>query len=163
MRGTMEIEFDVKITANVLYDYMLHHTYKSFAGVLGTAVGVFMIAGFAMTGQILYLIAGLVVLLYQPGSLFLKSKQQALSNPAFKNPLHYRITEEGVEVSQGEVKEFQKWEDMYKATSTGHSIILYTSRINASIFPRKDLGDQLPGVIQAICSHMPAGAVHIRG
>lgn len=32
----MEVEFDVKIDSGVLYDYMLHHTYTSFAGVVGT-------------------------------------------------------------------------------------------------------------------------------
>ena len=35
----MELEFDVKVNSKVLYDYMLHHTYGSFQGVLGTAVG----------------------------------------------------------------------------------------------------------------------------
>ena len=91
----MEVEFDVKIDSGVLYDYMLHHTYTSFAGVVGTTVGALMLVAFGMTGHIIYLIAGLVILLYQPGSLFLKAKQQALTNPAFKQPLHYKIPEMG--------------------------------------------------------------------
>ncbi len=158
----MEMEFDVKINAGILYDYMLHHTYTSFAGILGTVVGALMILGFAMGGHALYLIAGVIILVYQPGSLFLKSKQQALANPAFKQPLHYKMNEEGVEVSQGEAHEFQKWEDMVKAVSTGRSIILYTGRVNASIFPRRELGDQLSGVVEMISTHMPAKKVNIR-
>ena len=157
----MEMEFDVKIDAGLLYDYMLRHTYTSFAGVLGTAVGALMIVGFAMGGHPLYLLAGLIILVYQPGSLFLKSRQQAL-NPAFKEPLHYKLTEEGVEVSQGEKKEFQQWGSMVKAVSTGRSIILYTSRFNASIFPRAQLQDSLSGVVEMISTHMPAGKVNIR-
>ena len=44
----MEVEFDVKIDSGVLYDYMLHHTYTSFAGVVGTTVGALMLkAAFA--------------------------------------------------------------------------------------------------------------------
>ena len=35
----MEVEFDVKIDAGALYDYMLRHTYSSAAGILGTAGG----------------------------------------------------------------------------------------------------------------------------
>ena len=97
----MEVEFDVKIDSAVLYDYMLHHTYTSFAGVVGTTVGALILVAFGMTGHVVYLIAGLIILLYQPGSLLLKAKQQALTNPAFKQPLHYKMTEEGVEVSQG--------------------------------------------------------------
>lgn len=43
------------------------------------------------------------------------------------------MTEEGVEVSQKETQQFQKWEDMYRAVSTGKSLILYTDKIHASI------------------------------
>lgn len=158
----MEVEFDVKVTAGALYDYMMRHTYSGFAGILGTAVGALMLIGFAAFGHVIYLIAGIILLVYQPGSLFLKSRQQAASNPAFKEPLHYRMTETGVEVSQGNVTEFQKWEDMHRAISTNHSIILYTNRINAAIFPRKDLGDNLVKVVEMISTHMPPKKVNIR-
>ena len=147
----MEVEFDVKIDSAVLYDYMLHHTYTSFAGVVGTTVGALILVAFGMTGHVVYLIAGLIILLYQP-----------LTNPAFKQPLHYKMTEEGVEVSQGDMVEFQKWEDMVKAISTGRSIILYTTRINASIFPRRDLKDSLSKVVEMISTHMPPKKVNIR-
>ena len=79
----MELEFDVKVDSKVLYDYMLHHTYGSFQGVLGTAVGALMLVGFATTGYVIWLIAGVVLLVYLPWSLFLKSKQQMLSTPCF--------------------------------------------------------------------------------
>ncbi|MDY4095104.1 MAG: YcxB family protein [Lachnospiraceae bacterium] len=158
----MEIEFDVRIDAGVLYDYMLHHTYSSFSGVLGTAVGALILVGFAATGYVIYLIAGIVILAYLPWSLFLRSRQQMLNTPAFKEPLHYRMTQEGVEISQKEAKEFQKWEDMYKAVSTSKSIILYTSSVKASIFPRSDLGDQQAAVIEMISRHMPPKKVKIK-
>lgn len=158
----MEVEFDVKINAGVLYDYMLHHTYSGSAGILGSAVGALGIVAFFMNGYPLYLILGVIILFYQPISLYLRAKKQAL-NPVFKEPLHYKMTEEGVTVSQGETEQFQKWEDMFKAVSTGRSIILYTSRVNASIFPRTDLGQQQAEVIAMISTHMPPKKVNIRG
>ena len=158
----MELEFDVKVNSKVLYDYMLHHTYGSFQGVLGTAVGALMLVGFAVTKYMIWLIAGIVLLVYLPWSLFLRSKQQMLNTPAFKEPLHYRMTEQGVEISQGEAKEFQKWEHMYKATSTGKSIILYTSAVNACIFPREDLKGNEVAVIEMISKHMPPKKVKIK-
>ena len=97
-----------------------------------------------------------------PWSLFLKSKQQMLNTPAFKEPLHYKMTEEGVEISQKEAKEFQKWEHMVKATSTGKSIILYTSPVNACIFPRADLTGNEVAVIEMISKHMPVNKVKIK-
>ena len=114
----MEIEFDVKMTSGDLYDYMLHHTYGSMSGLIGAVAGALMVvAGFSGAG-VLCIIAGIVILLYLPVTLFLKSKQQFLANPVFKQPLHYKLTEEGIEVSQGEEVQSQKWEDMYKVVST---------------------------------------------
>ena len=158
----MEMEFDVKITSGILYDYMLRHTYNSASGLIGTIVGVLFIFWFFARGGAIFLIAGLVILLYLPWSLFLKAKQQVLNTPAFKEPLHYNLTEEGIEVSQGEEKQMQSWDSMYKAVSTGKSIIVYTSPVNASIFPRKDLGDMAANVIEMICTHMPPKKVKIR-
>lgn len=158
----MEVEFDVKITPNVLYDYMLHHTYGKLSGLMGSMVGVLMILLFFSSGQVVALIAGIVILLYLPWTLFLKSRQQALQNPAFKKPLHYRLTETGVEVSQEGTTEQMKWENMYKAVSTLHSIVLYTTPVNACIFPKKDLGEKKYKVIEMISVHMPPKKVKIR-
>ena len=143
----MNLEFDVHMNAGVLYDYMLRHTYTGTAGILGSAAGALGVVAGAVTHYPLYWILGLVILAYQP---------------VFKEPLHYKMTDEGVSVSQGETEQFQKWEDMYKAVSTGRSVILYTDRIHASIFPRKDLGERQAEVIAAICAHMPAKKVQIR-
>ena len=158
----MEVEFDVKMTSGDLYDYMLHHTYGSMSGLIGAVAGALMVvAGFSGAG-VLCIIAGIVILLYLPVTLFLKSKQQFLANPAFKQPLHYKLTEEGIEVSQGEEVQSQKWEDMYKAVSTTKSLVIYTTAVNAAIFPRRDLGEQLPAVIEIISKHMPPKKVKIR-
>lgn len=159
----MELEFDVKINAGILYDYLLHHTYTSFSGLLGTVVGVLALVMYYAERNILYLIAGVVILLYLPWTLYLKSKQQMVNSKVFKEPLHYKMTDEGMEVSQGEAKEMQEWDKMYKAVSTRKSIILYTSPVNASVFPRKDLGDKTSVLIQMISTHMPPAKVKIRG
>lgn len=159
----MELEIDVKMTANALYDYMLYHTYHSFAGILGAVVGVFLVIVFVSGQSPIYLIAGLVVLGYLPYALFTRSRRQYLSTPAFKEPLKYIFTDEGVSVSQNEVTESMIWADMVKAVSTPTSIILYTSKVNASIFPKKDLGDKKALLIQVISTHMDPKKVKIRG
>lgn len=158
----MEIEFDVNVTLGVLYDYMLQHIYTSPTGLIGAAAGALMVVAYFFGGNIWCLLAGIVVLLYLPWTLFLKSRQQYLTNPAFQKPLHYKLTEAGIEVSQGEEIQQQKWEDMYKAVSTPKSLILYTSPVNASIFPKKDLGEKAAGVIAIISTHMPPKKVKIR-
>ena len=156
------IEFDVQIKAGDLYDYMLRHTYNSFAGLLGSLVGALMLVGGVYTNTWLMAGAGVILLLYLPWTLFLKSRQQMLANPAFKEPLHYMLDEEGVHVSQNGSEEMQKWENIVKAVSTGRSLILYTSRVNACIFPRRCLQDDTAKVIQVLCTNLPAGKVKIR-
>lgn len=158
----MEIEFDVKMTSGDLFDYMLHHTYTSPSGVTGAVAGALMVVAGASGAGMLCLIAGMIILLYLPITLFLKSKQQFLTNAAFKKPLHYRLTEEGIEVSQGEEVQSQKWEDMYKAVSTVKALIVYTTPVNATIFPKRDLGEQTTAVIEMISTHMPPKKVKIR-
>ncbi|MCI8947616.1 MAG: YcxB family protein [Lachnospiraceae bacterium] len=158
----MELEFQTKITTNILFDYMLHHTYNSPSGILGGGIGSLLVIGFFGTQNILYLLAGLVLLFYLPCSLYLSSMKQMQNTPAFKEPLTYKLNEEGIQVSQSGQSQLQKWENMYKAVSTRNSIIIYNTKVNAWIFPRSDMGAMTPRVIEMISTHMPAGKVRIR-
>lgn len=160
--GEALFEVDIHVNASVLYDYFLRHVYTTFSGMLGTIIGVLMITVYFVKGiSILYLICGIIIILYLPWSLFLTAKKQSLQE-SFKNPLHYAFYENGVEVSQGETRQMQKWEDMIKAVSTSKSIILYTGKNSASIFPRKDLGENAEGLIRIIFTHMDPQKVKIK-
>lgn len=156
------IEFDVHMKAGDLYDYMLKHTYSGFSGLFGSLVGAIMIVGGIYVTTPLMIIAGVILLLYLPWTLFLKSRQQMLSNPAFKEPLHYVLDDEGIHVSQKDTTQMQEWGNIVKAVSTGRSLIVYTSPMNACIFPKRDLGDYTAQVIQVISTHLPAKKVKIK-
>lgn len=156
------LEYDVKITDKELYDYMVVHSYNGAPGILGSCLGALMVVVALMNGHWIYLICGVVLLLYLPINLRIKSKQQILNNPSFREPLHYKLDEEGITISQGEQSQSQKWSDMYKAISTSKSIIVYTSKVSATIFPRKQLDGDVVKVIEMISTHMPPGKVKIR-
>lgn len=156
------LELDVKIEASDLYDYMMAHSYNSPSGILGSCVGALMVIIALFNHQWIFLICGVILLLYLPWTLFLKSKQQALTNPAFQKPLHYVLDENGITISQGEESQNQAWENMYKATSTNRNIIVYTSRVNATILPKRVLGEDLSKCIEIISTHMPPSKVKIR-
>lgn len=158
----MEIEFDVQIKARDLYDYMLRHTYSGLSGILGTIVGILLIVNFLVNGGFISVILGVIIIAYLPWTLLLKAQHQITANPTFQKPLHFKLTDTGVEISQGETTQQQAWPDMYKAVSTHNSIILYTSKINASIFPRRDLEEKTPAVIEIISTHMPPKKVNIK-
>jgi hypothetical protein len=160
------MEFSVKMTTLVLYNYLLRQAYTGFSGWFGNILGVMMIALYFVEGnfQGVYwaLIAGLVVIFYTPLNLLSKAKKQMLFNQAFKNPLHYTVNEEGIQVSQNDQTVLTPWGQLYKAVSTGKSIIIYTSRYHAWIFPRKDLADQENKLIEMISTHMPPARVKIK-
>ncbi len=156
------VELDIKIEAGDLYDYMLRHTYNSPSGMMGSILGAIMILVGLPQKQWIFVIGGVALLLYLPWTLFIKSRQQILNNPVFKQSLHYVLDNEGIHISQGDVEEMQSWDNMVKAVSTSRSIIVYTSRINATIFPKRQMGDKTAAVIETISTNMPANKVKIR-
>ncbi len=156
------LELDVKIEAKDLYDYMVAHTYSKPFNILASCFGGLMVVIGVMMEYWVFVIGGIVLLVYLPWTLFLKSRQQAVNNPVFKEALHYVLDDKGITISQGEQTQSQEWGNMYKAISTNKSIIVYTSPVNATIFPRRVLGDNVAQCIQIISTHMPPARVKIR-
>ena len=83
--GETILEFDVKMSSDILYDYLLRHSYSSAVGLIGSCFGAFGIIMFAMSGGWLYLIMGIIVLVYLPVTLFKRSKMVMLTNPALNS------------------------------------------------------------------------------
>jgi len=159
----MKVEFDVNMTAGKMYDYMLRHTFTSFSGIVGELLGILLVAGFFTSGKWLYLIGGVVVVFYQPVALYVRAKRQVKNNEVFRQPLHYVLDDNGITVSSGENSDNLEWKKMYRAVSTLRSIVVYTTLINACIFPKEDLGDKKDEVIKMIYTHMDPKQVNIKG
>lgn len=159
----MEVEFDITVTCGSLYDYLLYYTYTSLQGLVGTAAGALFLVEYFYSRQVIFLICGALILGYLPVSLYLRAKQQSL-NPVFKKPIHYKLTEEGVEISQGDEVQTQGWDVFYKAGATMGSLLLYTTKRHATIFPKRQLQKQdvLGKVMEMISTHMPPKKVNIR-
>ncbi len=156
------VEFQVKIEAGDLYNYLMAHAYSGMSGLLGSCVGALLLVIFGYNHQGIFLIMGVILLGYLPWTLFLKSRQMMLTVEAFKKPLNYVLDDEGITVSQNETEQKEKWENLYKAVSTGRSIVVYTTRNSACIFPNRELKDQRAKVIEMISTHMAPAKVKIR-
>ena len=83
-------------------------------------------------------------------------------NPVFKQEMEYVLNDAGLTICQGEAEETQSWDNMHKAISTGRSIIIYTSPINATIIPKRYMEDFKMDVIRVISVNMPAKKVKIK-
>lgn len=156
------IEFDVNMNTSVLYDYSLYHTYRSMPGLLGTLVGILLIMDYSRTHSLTCLLFGIIVILYLPINIYMNCRRQMLVVEAYKKPLHYKLTDSGIEVSQDDIVQGHEWEAVIKAVSTGKSIILYTGKNVATIFPREALDGMTTEVIKFICAHVEPKKVKIR-
>lgn len=157
----MEMEFDVQITKKDLYDYQLHHAYTSPIGLFGTIVGCAFLLGFFYTREPLCLPIAMFLILYFPWTLWIRAASQA-QMPVFKKPLHYRLSEEGIEISTEDEKQLVPWESVTKAVATGKTVMLYTSKINAFLFPKRELGERSAELVQVISRYVSPDKVKIR-
>lgn len=155
-------EVDVHIKASDLFDYSLRHSYTSLSGLLSTIIGFLMIyAYFAKGASVWYLLFGIIVVVYIPANLFLMSRQQAMQE-TFQKPLRYTFYKEGVAVSQGDAQEVIGWDYILKAVATSNSIIVYTGKNRASIFPRRDLNPDATALIQVLSTHLDPKKIKIK-
>lgn len=165
----MSVKFDVKMTKKAMYNFMLHTSYTSLSGIAGTIFGLITLvlgvrnltAGEGSTAMTFFLFA-FIFLIGNPINLKIRSNEQVLKSPMFREPITYEMTEEGVKISQGDQSTVNAWSDFQKAVSTGTSIILYVTKVRALIFPREELDEQYPAVVKMISTHMPPDKVKIR-
>ena len=95
----------VQMTRELLFDFLLYHTYSKASGflvnMLGLGVaavgGVMQAMGQIKTGQLaLYLLAAAAFLLYTPLLLRRRAKKQMQVNPEYRDPREYVFSEDGV-------------------------------------------------------------------
>ncbi len=158
------IEFDVKMTAGTLFDFKVQHAYKQAVTILATCAGFVLWFLFLSKQQtsLLYPILGSVLILYVPFTSLYNSFVQIKLMPGFQKPLHYRICEEGIEISQDEQTQMLPWEQVMKASGDRKSIFVYSTSRAAFIFPRACMGDHTADVIGMIATHIPPSKMKIK-
>jgi hypothetical protein len=155
------MEFDVKMTTGLLYDYLLRQAFTSLSGWLTLALSAMMIGLYFANSNLIFLFVGLLGIFYMPVYLYGRAKLQMQINKSFKGVLHYRVDHRGIEISQAGEAVRVEWEQLYKAVATSRSILVFTSRHNAWIFPYKDLGEHRKRLVELLQTHM-GGKAKIR-
>lgn len=145
----MKLELDVKLTEKDMYRFNMYHIYSGFQGIFSIiiAILIFVVTGVTWgniekTYSILYILFGIVFLLYMPLTLKLKSKQQLAANTGLRESLYYIFDETGIHVSQNDETADLEWKQVYKMVATKSNVLIYSSRVNAFVIPRAVLGEQ---------------------
>ncbi len=144
----MPLKFDITLTAEDMYRFNMYQTYSGFHGWFSIAFSIliFVVAG-VTRGKIeaaytaLYIVFGIVFLVYPP---------------VLRGTLHYEVDEEGLHVSQKEESALLPWEQIYKMVATKHNVLVYSSRINAYVIPRAQLGESYAALQTQAAAHLPA-------
>lgn len=143
----MPVEFDIKLEVKDMYRFNMYHSYTGFQGILSIIVAVIaFVFAFKTYGNVtieytlLYVIFGIVFLLYMPMSIYTGAKRQILMSEVMKNALHYKVDDSGIVTSQGEQSAQLNWNQIYKIIETKSNILVYSSRKNAYIIPKEQLG-----------------------
>ena len=145
----MSVSFDVQLQAKDLYRFNMYQTYTGLQGFVSIILG---ILGFVMAGitfgeaevpyTIMYIVVGLLFWFYIPVSLWLRAKATMKTKKVLAGKLHYEVSEDSIHVTQGEDCGELPWDAIYKVISNKKQILIYSSRINAYIIPREQIGDQ---------------------
>lgn len=165
----MPVKFDVTMTKEAMYDFMLYSSMTSATGILGIAVGgVLLVMGMRqiLLGELataaMYFMFASIFLVVNPVNTKIRAGEQVSRTPMFQKPLTYELSEKGIKVSQDDQSAENTWEDFRKVISTNKSIILFITKKRAIIFPKESLGEQYATVVKVISSNMPANKVKIR-
>lgn len=167
-----KLELEVTLTQKQYYHFNLYHCYHSFNGFLSVFLGILCMAygvfgimdeGSYTTIQIVcFFVFGLVVLVYNPVSLYLRSKNRFLRNKVMKKPVTYVFSDTGIALKQGSVEEEMKWENLYKVVKTKESMIFYLTKYNANIVPLSEMKGRYDEVCAYISQYADKRAVKFK-
>ena len=122
----MKIEFDVKLSVKDLYLFNLGQAYKGMQGIISLIIpaGIFAYAVYewgqvSLGTSILNIGIGLLLLLYVPISLYLRSAKIIKGDEVLSKPLHYEVSEEGIQVTQGVASASLGWDQIYRMVAKG--------------------------------------------
>lgn len=165
----MSVNFDVKMTEEYMYDFMLYHNYTHASGLISAMVGVLALGvaiQYILDGNMQYfcvwILCAILLLFINPYTMKTRAKSQVRNTEMFQKTLEYELTETGITVRQDEAEATTEWSEVTKAVSTQKSLILYLGRVRALIFPKKCMGDEYEEVMKMIHTHVAPNKVKIR-
>lgn len=97
-----------------------------------------------------------------PVTLWLRSKSALAASEVLRGTLHYLVDENGFTVSQGEESANLPWDQIYKMVATKSNVLVYSTRINAYIIPREQLGEQYKELAKIANEKLPKHRVKMQ-
>lgn len=143
-----EVKFSVQVTVKDMFAFLMHHSYRGMSLVADAivtfgAIGL-LIAGFGkgdVVKTVALIFVALLFTVVHPLQLYNRARKQVTKNEVFKKPLDYVLTDEGITMSQGEEAQSFTWGDVYQIREYKSQILVYTGRVYACIWPKRELAE----------------------
>ena len=167
----MEVVVKAQLTKKELFNYMLRHNYSTFGGIVGALLGIGAIILFIANVtndemnfeyKIALLFVFALAFIVQPVMLYIKASNQAKKNEAINKPLQFKFNEEGITISVEDDSVFHKYDAVTKVISTKLSVIIYVSRYNAFVIPKKVLGDDIETIRMLLKDHCTCMKISVK-
>lgn len=156
-----EVRFSVRIKVKDMFLFLLQHSYRGaslIVDVLITAGAVaLLLMGFGKDNPVktvALLFLALLFTLFYPVQLYLRAKKQVAGNAVFQEPLDYVLNDEGITMSQGEASESFAWSDVFRIKETRSLLMVYTGRVYACVWPKRELSACEPQVRELFRKHL---------
>lgn len=158
----MSVQFEIKLSEDHMYEFLLKHYYTHVGGILTTAAGVasallaaFFLYQLDFTKGGVWVMSAFIFLYVNRKTLKNKAKIQVKESDMINKPLHCELAESGVIVRRDGETVTNPWEDFTKVYTTKHVVILYVGRVRAFIFPKEQIGEQYQAAVEIIREHIP--------
>ena len=143
------ISFSVQMTVKDVYRFNMYHVYHSASGLVGLLLSLLALCNLIISfdsltdqGKTIMTIVALWCTVLEPIMVYSRAKKQVKKITSYHKPLHYKIDEQGITVSQDEESQTMEWNRLSRIVKTRQQILVYSSRVHAFIFPRVAWQDQ---------------------
>ena len=141
-------EFDISMETGDVFAYLVRQQFLGARGLINLVLNVIIVLclvfnweNYDTTAILLLFMLLFMFDIYVPVTLYLRAKAQAGADKENQTLTHYSVNDEGITVSQGEEGIELLWGHLQKYRYSSKRIYVYTSRLAAFIFPKKQIGE----------------------
>lgn len=142
-----KITFSVQMTVKKVYAFTMYHVYHGLSGIFGVCLSLVALINLIVSFDtlsdqnktILTFVAAWFIIL-EPVVMLQRAKSQVKRNKAYQKPLNYQLDGSGITVFQDDETQTIAWEKLIKIVKTRSQYLVYSSKIHAFVFPKKDVG-----------------------
>ncbi|NCB94415.1 MAG: YcxB family protein [Clostridia bacterium] len=165
----MKLRFEVKMTRQFMFDFLLQHTYRTLRGKLSLLVGLATIPLCVLTWgkvgrmfSVCYIFFAVFFLICMPMSLWFKAQKNIASAPVYRSPFTYKIDKSGITTIQNAQTSHAGWKQVEKVIESNLCLYVYISSVNAYVWPKAAIGKDYSKLVEMLMENVNNSKLKIR-